>query len=148
MMIISVACWSATVTVLITAWITWWLIFLHSRWKILSHSGRSLTQILKDPGGASVKPDTSSKGEDLRQALKINMGSARVQPAEDVCVMASDYSCELEERKFRNTINDRFNVFHDRWSRITITITGFISRLKKRAESIFGQAPQLVDAAF
>ena len=86
--------WFLSMLYLSMAWVLWWTKYLHSRWKFLAVGGRTIAEVLKDPG------------------RRIDVPSRDVYSTDGINTVINS---DTEKENVRRDINKDFYNFHARW---------------------------------
>ena len=120
--------WLASIMFYGVAWVVWWTRYLTSRWKYLAISGRSLSQIFKDPAGKDSICETRIW---VSGRLEYRTKSTRLTRA-------------LAETKE----NRSFARFHDRWCYAVLGFRRTPSKLRNRLIRYAGNYSELCGVIF
>ena len=119
--------WLLSILYLSLAWALWWTKYLHSRWKFLAVGGRTIADILRDPG------------------QKIDI------PPRDVYFIDGNHrviNLDTERENVKRNINKDFCNFHAKWC---FAINQWPRRkvlMNKCLKYYLGDCEQLFDALF
>ena len=120
--------WMTSIIFYGVAWVVWWTRYLYSRWRYLAISGRSLSQIFKDPAGKDQICETRIW---VSGRLEYRTKTTRLTRA-------------LQETKE----NRSFGRFHDRWCYAVLVFWRTSSKLRDRLIRYAGNYSELCGTIF